>query len=517
MNLRTGILGEPDGWKAILQQEGLPHNVAHGDVTPDSYAVLVVNDGADDRDLGVARQFLRGGGSILCSARTLATIKSTTYERREIAHVHATGGSVFASAGLVEVGKEGAVAWNANDLPCQDGTPTAYVGPADGGHCVAFPFDPSALIASATTVRRSFYSASSRLPFERVSSVNKNGVRRLVRAALQHLYAVRALPFVHLWYYPEAAPSAFVFRIDTDQSSLGDIEHLYELLRAHRVPATWFVHVKSQESFLWRFVQMQGQEIGIHCYEHRTYDDEMRNHENILKARTRFRDMSLGAVGFAAPYGIWNTALAKVVKEFRFDYSSEFSWDYDNLPSEPWIDRKTRGVLQVPVHPISIGTLRRQGYSPDDMRAYFMRVVDEKLSLSEPLFFYHHPRDRHHDVLEALITRAFDAGATALTMSGYATWWNTRRSEGMHIDLQGHQLVVDQALAPPGHHLRIVGREGKAAIVPIEGTIDLDAAVWKWMPKPNTQPADITRVTSFNPRIPLTLAVDALSSFRSKT
>lgn len=516
MNLQVGILGEAGGWKAILRQEGVPHSSVQGEAPPESYAVLVINDDADDRELGLSRTFLRAGGSILCSAKMFATLKSTTYDRRKIGYVHGTGNSLFASAGLVQIGYGGSVAWNANDLPCEDGSPTAYVGPLEGGHCVALPFDPSVLITSSAVERRSFYSPAQRLPFERVSSVNKNGVRRIVRAALQHLYAVRGLPYVHLWYYPNAAPSAFVLRIDTDYGSLGDIEHLYEFLREQHIPGSWFVDVKSQEGFLWRFAQMQGQEVGIHCYVHKTYDDDIRNHDNILKARNRFRDANLGAAGFAAPYGTWNPGLAKVVKEFRFEYSSEFSWDYDNFPSEPWIDRKTRGIPQVPVHPISIGTLRRQGYTSETMIAYFDRVIEEKLSLSEPLFFYHHPKDRYEDVLETLIRRASDVGARPLTMGAYNTWWDGRRSEGMQVEVIDGLVKVDAQQAPNGYHLRIVGVGGKAAIVPADQSVRLDEVVWKRLPRPYVYPPDVHRVQAFNPRIPITLAVDALSSFRKK-
>jgi len=151
------------------------------------------------------------------------------------------------------------------------------------------------------------------------------------------------------------------------------------------------------------------------------------------------------------------------------------------------------------------------------MNAYFGRVIDEKLALSEPLFFYHHPKDRHHDVLETVFSRSVDAGAHVVTMGSYASWWNGRRSEGMHVELRDGVISVDQTLAPKGYHLRIVGRDGKAAIVATDSAIHLDSVVWKWLPKPYAYPSDVMRVKAFNPRIPITLAVDALFAFRKKT
>ena len=516
MNIRTGILGEPDGWREILTQEGIPHAVVQGELTPDSYCVLAVNDSVDDREIAMIRQYLRLGGSVLCSAKTFASIRGGTRNGKHIGYVRPAESSAFAGIGLVDIRQDGFVAWSANDLRADDGSATAFVGSLDGGHCIALPVDPSETIKLSDVIRKSFYASSGRLPFERVSAVDKNGIRRIVRRSLEHLHKVRGIPYVHLWHFPGNAPTAFGFRIDTDYGSLGDIELVYEFLRANRVPGTWFVDVKSQKGFLWRFSQMQGQEVGIHCFEHRTFEDEARNHENILKARHLFRDVKIDAGGYAAPFGKWNPALARVVKEFRFEYSSEFGWDYDNFPSTPWIDAKTRSVLQVPVHPISIGSLRRQGYTELQMTDYFDRVVREKLAHREPLFFFHHPKDGHTDVLQTLFRRAEEAGAQMLTMREYAKWWKGRISEGLQIRWKDDVLQVDTSTAPAGYHLRIMMGDGREAIIHTKEKIHLDGIGWEQPPASYPVPGDLERVRAFNPRIPITVALDAMFAFRKQ-
>lgn len=514
MRIRIGILGDPSGWSLLLEQEGIPHQRIHGDLTPDHYSAVVVNDAADDREIEMVRQYLRLGGGVLCSAKVYAEVRGTTSGRRAIEYLLAEDDSLFARTGIVDLRQRSRIAWNANELPSDIGGPTAFVGTYEGGNVVALPFDPSLAALDERAARKSFYSPESRLPFERVSAVDKHAARRLVAVALQHLHRVRGLWYAHLWYYPDDAASVFGFRIDTDRSSAGEVETLYEFLRERRVRGSWFVDVGGQQQFLWRFGQMQGQEVGLHCFEHRTFPDEPRNHRNILRARDAFRNLNIGAVGFAAPFGIWNRALGKVVADFRFLYTSEFAYDHDNLPSIPSLGRDRRGALQIPVHPISIGSLRRQGYDANAMQRYFLRVAEEKRARREPLFFYHHPKDGHLPVLEELFRASSGPGVVHLTMQEYAEWWVRRTTGGMELHVRDQALHAEAGTNRPTAWLHIVRPDGLEAFHPVESKLAAADLAWQVPPPSPSIPRDIERARRFNYRIPLTLAVDRLASLR---
>ena len=516
MRLCIGIVGKPTGWDLLLEQEGIPHERAHGALTAENFSAIVVGEGTDDREVEMVRQYLRLGGSVLCPARVDAQIRGTTSEHRYIEYVVSGTDEPFAGSGLVDVRSRCGIPWNANALRSEAAAATAFFGTHEGGHVIVLPFDAAELALDVRSARKSFVAPNERLPFERVSAVAKNGVRRIVRSALEHLHRVRGLPYVHLWYYPENAPSVFAFRIDTDRGSAGDIEGLFDFLRAKRVQASWFVDVGSQQNFLWRFAQMQGQEIGLHCYEHATWDDEVRNRSNILKARELMKNAKLGAEGFAAPYGIWNSALGRVISGFRFEYSSEFGWDYDNFPSFPLIDNDRSVSLQIPVHPISIGSLRRQGYDQNTMIAYFRRIVDEKKAMGEPLLFYHHPRNGHREVLSDLFDHATSGGVRQMTMRDWGRWWRTRSTAGLRVDLKGQTLRIDTGSARPTAWLRIAWPDGREALQPAEPTIDCAALAWQQARTLPDEPDDIERIRKFNYRIPLTVAVDAIASLRRR-
>ncbi|MCU0453125.1 MAG: hypothetical protein MUE68_05670 [Bacteroidetes bacterium] len=513
MRICIGILGEPSGWRLLLEQEGVPHERAHGHVTPERYSAVVVNDASDDREIEMVRQYLRLGGGVLCSAKVYAEIRGTTSGRRPVSYVLPDDASIFRGSGLADLRQRATVAWNANELPSESGEATAFVGSFDEGNIIALPVDPSKAALDERALRKSFYSNGPRLPFERVAAVDKAPLRRIVSTSLRHLHHARGAWYAHTWYYPEDASSVFALRIDTDRGSAGEVEGLFEFLRERRVRATWFVDVGTQQDFLWRYAQMQGQEIGIHCFEHRVFPDAKRNHANILKARDAFRTLRVGAVGFAAPYGRWSSVLGTVIADFRFLYSSEFSFDFDNLPSRPVLGTDRRGALQVPVHPISIGSLRRQGYDHTAIRSYYERVVAEKRARREPLLFYHHPKDGQPEVLDALVRAASGPGVVHLTMQEYAEWWIDRESHPVEMTLQDDRLLVATPDGSPRAWLHVVRPDGQETFHRVEPRIELASLPWKPGPPPVTDPTDLARARAFNYRIPLTLAVDRLASF----
>ena len=57
-------------------------------------------------------------------------------------------------------------------------------------------------------------------------------------------------------------------------------------------------------------------------------------------------------------------------EDMDFEYSSEFTLDYDDLPFFPYLKDGFSKVLQIPIHPISLGRLRRSHFSKNEMLKY---------------------------------------------------------------------------------------------------------------------------------------------------
>jgi hypothetical protein len=508
MKLNVGIVGNSKHWEAFLRQEGVPFASVTGTAMPDDYSAIVSGDDVHDHDLTVLRDYLFKGGAVLCSGKVYAEIRQTTYDREFIKYVFSDASSPFANAGLVDVQSRTRIAWNANQLRTDRNSFSAHKGLFGNGHVVALPFDAAKLMRDARVSTKSFYSPERRLPFERVSTVSKGGVRKIVARALELLHHHRGIPYVHLWYYPSDARTIFAFRVDTDHAGPGEIDDLYRVVSSFEIPASWFVDVKSQQLYLSMFSSMEHQEIGAHCFEHRVFPDASANESNIRQALTVLKGADIKPEGFAAPFGEWNDGLGEAIRRCGFSYSSEFAYDYDNLPSYPGIGKDPSPVLQIPIHPVGIGSLRRQGYSEEQMKRYFDFVTGLRLSTREPLVFYHHPKDGHHDVLKHLFETAKQP-RIALTFFGeYANWWKRRLQVNPRIEMSGSTIRVSANKSPQSVWLRISKPNGTEAFSPIREELILDKLSWEPRPLPYALPPDFTRIRKFNYRIPLTRGVD---------
>jgi hypothetical protein len=509
MKIQVGIIGRHAGWQILLQQEGLPFSFASEDVRPDEYSVLVVGNDANERESEAVRLYLQAGGAVLCSASVESRLRLATDQRMYLDYVKTGNRSHFSSIGLIDIERPCHIAWKANDLESRRGLLSAYIGPFDRGHIIALPFDPSELVVDARSEVRSFYSPAGRLPFETVSLVSKGTLRLLTSECLEILHHRRGLPYVHLWYYPYGAKSIFCFRVDTDEGSKEQITALRQLAQRNSIPMTWFLDVKSHISYLQLFAEMKDQEIGVHCFDHIFYPDVESNIANVRKAAGILRKYALEVKAYAAPYGKWNAEYGKALAALGFDYSSEFSYDYDNMPCDPG-----NGMLQVPVHPICIGSLKRHSYTDENMVRYFDFVIRRKLAAREPMFFYHHPRDGHEPVLEWLFEAMRRQHIASKTMGEFSAWWRRRMkisfacestANNIHLGLQEH--VNDDIF------IHITKPDGTEAIVPRAAQITLETVRWESKPAAFLFPDDFLRQRRFNYRIPLIKTTDALHRF----
>jgi hypothetical protein len=518
MHLKIGILGEQDGWKLLLQQIGIPHVVVTNTLLPDEFSAAVVSDDINDRESEMLRQYLTLGGAVLCSAKVYARIRQTTVQSMNVDYLYPTNDSPFRSVGVIDVYAQCQLAWNANDLKTNRGGLGAHVGTGSKDLVIALPFDPASLVFDRRTAIKSFYSPGRRLPFETVSLVSKGEIRELVSCCLEFLHHRRGLPYVHIWHFPNGARSIFCFRIDTDYGTDEQMEELSSTIHRNGISATWFVDAKSQEKSMKFFKEMHKQEIGVHCYEHQTYPDYERNIQNIRKAQAVLHHAKLEAKGFAAPFGTWNEELGRAIVECGFEYSSEFSYDYDDVPVISRLEHG-EGALQVPIHPICIGSLKRHGYNDARMMRYFGSVIQRRLATREPMIFYHHPRDGHHTVLDWLFQEMRQNRVPVKTMNEYARWWKMRtasipefRYTKGNVHLRGVQR--DRSL-----YVRITQPNGTEAIIPTSKQIVLEAIHWGSKPAPWVMPDEYLRERRLNYRVQLVRGLDTVTNFvrRKKT
>ncbi|MGA9115210.1 MAG: hypothetical protein WB626_00365 [Bacteroidota bacterium] len=505
MKVHAALLADAGPWEELLRQEGLPFTrMPHPDAgLLEESSVLILARALAPVEKTAVAGFLRAGGAVLGAARYLEPLLEGSLHAERVEYIVGDGEEVFGGSHLIDLGERIEVPPGAGHLRTPSGSYAVRAGDLLDGHCVALPFDPGALMFDARAANKSFHFHTDRLPAERVSLVSKAEVRYLVHRSLEYLHHRRGLPYAHLWYYPSGDRNLFALRVDTDGASEDALEELYGLAGESALAMSWFLDVKSHEGRLRRFAAMSGQELALHCYEHRTHGTCEQNLAEIRKARHLLGGAGIRAEGFAAPYGEWNPGLGRALEEAGFAYSSEFGYAYDTLPLYPSAYGTSYGTLQVPIHPVCIGSLMAAGYGSRRMAEYFRTVFGRKLSRNEPLFFYHHPGHRHTEVLADLAMAAEEAGIRNTTFGAYAAWWGSRGAVSVTVRAEGSR-VRSEGRGPATVALHVTAPGGTEAFLPLEGSASLeDGSVFSPAVRPEPAPSDIRRIRAFDPRTAL--------------
>lgn len=502
MILRVGILGDSPGWEEILRQEGVPFGVvAPADSEPAGYTAMVVCRPLTHDELSFLREFLRAGGAFIGYAGFLEGIADVAAAPVHIRYLEPGDTTVLSGFSLIDVECEGALPREANCLKTQDNVFAAFVGEMLGGWGVVLPFDPGLAMEDFRATERYFYARPERLPSERVSRVARGEIFHLVHAALERLHHARGLPYAHLSKIPGGCANVFALRIDTDAGTRDEVNRLASLAEELNLGWSWFVDAGSHEGWLPRFAELPGHEVGLHCYQHRIFLDASKDAANVRKGLEAMKRAGVPASAFAAPFGFWSPELGRTVDNAGFAYSSEFSWAYDAFPHRPVISGCRFKTLQVPVHPVSVGSLRKAGFTQVRMKTYFADVIDRKMRRCEPLFFYHHPGHHEWGVIRGLCELALSRDAKPLTLGEYAGWWEGRSGIDPHFVVDGESF---ESGLPEGRRFTDVGvtlsrRSGESARVALGAKAHFRSIPWE-QPSAYAPPNDIKRTREFDLR-----------------
>ena len=416
--LTIGILKAQPGWQILLEQLGVVFEeiVQPEDIRADNFSAIVVNSRVSLVQNEAIQQYMRDGGAIL-------------------------------DCGNYLMGNRG-------DM--------ARVGVRDyAGGWIGVPgTEINAAIIDTHARRRVFYSPGGAKPSEVVSRVSKNEVRKIVENLLRNLHLQRQLPYIHRWYFPYDWETIFCYRIDSDYGNWAQISTLHDIAQNNSIRMTWFLHVEAHEAWLHRFAQFTSQEIGIHCYKHKTYRTYEENWANIAEALFLLNREGIDCRGFASPNGIWNRNLGMAVQAHGFHYSSEFALDYDNLPFHPLLSYRFSSALQVPIHPVSIGNFLRVGAQADDMNKYYENTMDGKLANHEPIIFYHHPTHEFWGVVESIFKNVRDRNLQNLTMGEYSQWWRLRGQACFDAYVENGKTSITYSSGDPSVFIRIETADG---------------------------------------------------------
>ncbi len=487
--LHVGILSLQPGWVLLLKQLGLPFERVNspGSIDPAGYSVVVVNRYLNREEADDLEKYISNGGGVIDTGFFLRKRETGGFTRRyRRSIVPDQHDPLLRGVGPIDLFSR---------VRAYHDSAESEAGHLDGllhlthlgKGCIAYVgFDVDRLLTDTRNARKQFHGPGKHLPDEVTARVSKGEIREIVERLICWLHAERGIPYVRAWRFPGKSPSVFCYRIDSDYGTADQIDGLYETAHRNGISMSWFLHVEAHREWLSRFRNFQDQEIGVHCYRHKTFRSYDANYGNIAEARSLLADIGLSCVGFAAPNGFWNVELARAVEDLGFGYASEFSLDYDDLPFFPWLRHRFSDVLQVPVHPVCIGSLVRAKASTDQMKEYFRSTARMKLGRNEPVIFYHHPGHEHYDVMDDTFAYIRELGIPNMTMGDYARWWNGRSRAVRTIWYEERTLSVTSTGDDPSVRLCADLPDGRRGFIEPNGDFREEEIAWQ-MPAPQTE------------------------------
>ncbi len=276
---------------------------------------------------------------------------------------------------------------------------------------------------------------------EEVARVDKRSARRRVMALLRREIERLGGVWMTVGAHPYPYRSAFNFRFDHDEFVAADFDAVLAALRGREDAASHYVCGSTHEGQSEALARLRGMDVGSHGHWHHTYRHAADNEHNIRRGIDVLRAAGIEPSGFVAPHGRFNVGLLETLERLGIGHSSEFALAYDELPFFP----RQSGVLQIPVHPVSLGVIleaaRREHPGLDDNphgihRAttlaidYFTSAARAKHAAGEPVFFYCHPNGRlgrYPQVLRAVLDEVGGlSGVWRTTYSRFAEWWRQR-------------------------------------------------------------------------------------------
>lgn len=458
--LAIGIVGNCKGIERILSQEGIPLEKIGAEIRPEGYSAIALTKEVSENQLKKIRSYVSRGGALLTTMPLLKLIDpSFSCSKRKVKLIEGKG-ELFQGVGTLWLKSGGWESKSAGFGTFEDGASAIPQISMGNGFVIALPFDLEKAVLDLKSEPRAF--TSPHLPVHEQSSVvSKGNLRRLVRNCILALHSLRRLPLIHKWYYPGNFQTLFSFRIDLDNWETADIRKTLDVCRANKFKATWFLNTENMDEHKGLAKEIsKSQEVGSHLHLHDVFDSPDKNMENATTAHRKLSGLGINVRSAAAPFAKWNESFGSALEDMGYFYSSEFRIGYEDLPFRPIVQGKESPVLQIPVHPMSLGELMARNYTERMVADYFREVAKRLSSANEPVIFTGHP-DKRLGRYPNAFSLILNAGLSledcwVCTMGEFAEWWRQRDSVAFTADYDGSSVVVKCGDNLPRLRLRVV-------------------------------------------------------------
>ncbi len=423
--IHIGLAGKTPGWEKILSQTGVSWDCWNPgfQTSVKKYSCVIADRILDLPEREELHHFLENGGMVIDTTGQMVSVSPVNKRLRTIK----PGADEPFFSHIEEIPVHQRCGIHPASMLLKG---TVWFAPLPGKNLVYIGLPVDELTNMQSSVHKQFKSSSNPAVAERTAIRPAHPYMETILTVLRRLHERAGIPFVHKWWMPDDSRQLATFRIDSDYGSKEAVKSIAELASSNNIPLTWFLHVSAHEGWLGLFKNFSNDEIAVHCYKHAEFSSTEQYLADMRMAVNILNDEGFNPEGYAAPYGTWNTELARALCACSFSYSSEFCCDYDSLPSV----QPQSMTLQLPVHPISAGSFRRFQFTPEMIWNYYKELIYLKRLQHQPIHLYHHPNDGHPGLLKEIF-RPLDSDDTqVVTYSQWARWWKDRTSENIKTE-----------------------------------------------------------------------------------
>lgn len=311
-----------------------------------------------------------------------------------------------------------------------------------GGYLLGFPWSLAELVQGRDWGYRYHRMAGSSQSFMEIGpDFDYASFRRLFYHLVRTIVVTRLkMPLLHRSWKLEGGPY-YGFRLDGDNYDRSLLEVALEVAGERRF--TWFLRMERwrEPRAIERLIQA-GQDVQLHGYHHHTYRSKWVNRINLELGRFLLRRAGARPDAAVSPFGYYFPGWSEALQALGCDYSSEFAYSIDDLPSFP--QNAPDLPLQIPVHPACTGLLAH--CSEQEIQHHFQSTVNEIGSHNGFCVLYDHPvagLARHPHLFLTLFEALESAGHSFLPLSHFERVWRARSKlssiaewDGEHVHLQ---------------------------------------------------------------------------------
>ena len=501
MNLKIGLTDRKPGWEIILNQEGVSYEIipCFNEIKSSDFSALIVSGFNSLKQHNNILDYINSGGAVLVDSEISLKLLNINMKKCKFKYLIPKRNSIYSEVGLVDIYQNGLIPTGKDIINLDNGL-NIKLKKVGKGIILILPFNVNKLLSDVSNLRKKFYFKRIELPSERVSKISKSEIRKIVRISLEYLHHFRDLPFVQLWYYPNGQKNIFAFRVDTDFCERKNVIDLYKICKKNNISGSWFIETKSSERWISDFINMKNQEIGLHCYRHIVFKNSYDNHNNFNRGLEILRQNKINPLGFVSPYGEWNYSLGNSIEYLGFKYSSEFSLSYDDLPFYPLMQNRFSKVMQIPIHPISIGRMLRSHFTNEEMWQYYRNIIDKKIKLNEPIILYHHPSHKIFDIFDRIFKFINEHHIKVLNFSDLYHWWKKKNEVTFTAILEDEKIIIKSNNFSNDLWLKVSSSKQGTSKIQINPEINLKKLKWDRKSELPSNPKDIMRIRKFSLR-----------------